>query len=297
MVTDASRTNGWIPEPSTSEVLQRVLNTSVAEQVARKVQMSSDNLRVPKFDASGVDIVPEHGTIPVRDGVLDSVLLEATKWATRYVISVEDERDAVASLIDSYKARWASEFADSLDNAVFGVTGTSVAPGTNVPFLSVYAAATAAGNVTATAGALSYEDLVATFGEIETSGYSDGLVVVAHPSFKMELRNLKDADGNRVVATEGVLGSGVPTIFGHELRFGAGIRTSATATATPAGNPLLIVGPKDHLILGVRDGVESALSDEARWETDEVELKMRARRAFAVGEDSAFHVIEKTAGA
>jgi hypothetical protein len=48
------------------------------------------------------------------------------------------------------------------------------------------------------------------------------------------------------------------------------------------------------MILGVRDGVESAISD-FRWDYDEREVKMRARRAFAVGDGNAFRILEKTA--
>jgi hypothetical protein len=77
--------------------------------------------------------------------------------------------------------------------------------------------------------------------------------------------------------------------------FSRGAVASTGASDRPTGNPLLIVGSKRNLVLGVRDGVESALSTEAKWETDEIELKMRARRGFAVADGTAFRVIEKTA--
>lgn len=187
---------------------------------------------------------------------------------------------------------WANSFARELDNACLGVTADK--SGTTVPFTSVYNAADAAGNVTETAGDLAYEALNELFGSIEEGDYNGNLVVIAHPAFKGALRNLKDADGNRVVADP--LGAGVPTVFGHELRFSTGARTSAAPTDKPTGNPLLIVGNRDHMILGVRDGIESQVSDQARWETDHVELKMRARRAFAPATGDAFYVVEKTAG-
>lgn len=291
--TDLSRSNGWIPEPTSSEVITKLLATSAVEQVARRVSMTSDAIRVPRFSADGVDIVAEGALIPQKDAVVDSVLLEANKWANRFTLSVEDERDAVVDAFNAYKLHWASAFAKELDNACLGVTAAVTGPGTSVPFESVYAAATSAGNVTATAGNLEYEDLNTVFGTLEEGDYNGNLVVIAHPSFKGALRNLKDAAGDRVVADP--LGAGVPTIFGHDLVFSNGARTSATATDAPTGNPLLIVGNRDHMILGVRDGVESAIADH-RWEYDEREVKMRARRAFAVATPEAFQVIEKTAG-
>lgn len=290
--TDATRANGFIPEPVDGEVLTKVYTTSAIEQTARKVNMTSENLRVPRFASEGVDTVAEGAVIPELSGTMDTVLLEATKFANRFAVSIEDQRDSIVDILNLHKLRWASDFAVALDNAALGTTGAVGGPGSDVPFESVYAAST---NKTATAGDLSYEDLVSVFGAIEDGDYSEGLVVIAHPSFAMALRNLKDAAGDRVVGDP--LGKGVPTIFGNELRFSRGARTSATFSHKPTGNPLLIVGPRDHLILGVRDGVESAVSDVPRWDTDEVELKMRARRAFAVAEPDAFHVIEKTAGA
>lgn len=292
--TDATRANGYIPEPVSGEVLTRVYENSAVEQVARKVKMTSDNIRVPRFDNdSEVDSVAEDTLIPLNTGVMETVLIEANKFANRMAISLEDERDSFIDILNLEKLRWADKFARTLDNACFGVTAASTGPGTDIPFESVYFAANAAGNKTATAGDLSYEDLVALFAQVEDSEYGDGVVVVAHPAFAMALRNLKDAAGDRVVADP--LGSGVPSIFGRELRFSRGLRTSATMSHKPAGNPLLVVGPKEHLILGVRDGVESELSREARWDTDGIELKMRARRAFKVATPEAFHVIEKTA--
>lgn len=288
MTTDLSEANGWIPEPASSEVLTRVYSGSAVEATARRVTMTSRTVSVPRFAASGVDIVAEHAVIPVKDATLDEVVLTAVKFANRFAISIEDQRDAVVDAIQAYKLSWADSFATTLDNAALGVTGTGG------PFNSVYREA-GAGNRLSTAGPLTYEDLVDAFGALEQGQNGADLVVIAHPAFKMELRNLKDADGLRVV--DSPLGEGVPTIFGHELRFSNGARTSAAVTDAPTGNPLLVVGSKSNLILGVRDGIESAVSDEARWETDEVELKMRARRGFVVADGASFRVIEKTAAA
>lgn len=287
--TDLSEANGWIPEPGANEVLQRDAVTSAVEAVARKVNMTSRTVSVPRFAAQGVDVVPEHAVIPIKDATLDEVVLTAHKFADRFAISIEDQQDAVVDALNAYKKEWLDNYAITLDNACLGVTGTGG------PFESVYRAV-GAGRRLATAGALTYEDLVDVIGDMETNR-KGGLVVIAHPSFAMSLRNLKDADGDRVVATEGVLGASVPTIFGHELQFSFGARTNATYTDSPTGNPLLVVANKSGLILGVRSGPESQVSDQPQWATDHVELKMRARRAFALASADSARVIELTAGA
>ncbi len=290
---DLNEANGWIPEPYASQVLTKVYAESAVQATARQVQMTAPTLSVPRFESDGADIVAEHAVIPVQEAILDEVVLRAVKFANRFVISIEDQRDALINVLDAKKVAWANSFARKLDNACLGVTvartGLDAAP-----FESVYFAANAAGNVTQTAGVLQYEDLNTMFENIETGDYNGNLVVIAHPNFKAALRNLKDAVGDRVVSDP--LGAGVPSIFGNELRFSTGARTSAAATDKPTGNPLLIVANKDHMILGVRDGVESQVSDQPRWETDEVELKMRARRGFVPAAGEAFYVIEKTAG-
>lgn len=292
MTTDLSLDNGWIPEQKGSEVLQTVLNTSAVEQVARRENMTSEYKSVPRFDAEGVDVVAEHAVIPVIDADLDEVTLRAIKFANRHAISIEDSRDAIVDELNAFKQRWASNFAVKLDNAALGTVGAGNA-GTR-PFDSVYQAVGAGGRL-ATAGATTYEDLVGVFGDLEAGDYGDDLVVIAHPAFAMELRNLKDSAGDRVVGDP--LGAGVPTVFGHALVFSKGARVNATASDRPTGNPLMIVGSRRNLILGVRDGVESQVSDQVRWETDELEVKMRARRGFVVADPTAFRVIEKTAAA
>lgn len=292
MATDLNEANGWIPEPKSSEVLTKVYAESAVEAVARRITMTAPTVSVPRFESDGADIVAEHAEIPVQDATLDEVVLRAVKFANRFAISIEDQRDALVDVLNAKKLAWANSFARKLDNACLGVTADQ--SGTTVPFQSVYNAAEDAGNVTATAGDLEYEMLNDLFEALETGDYNGNLVVIAHPAFKAAMRNLKDAAGDRVVSDP--LGAGVPSIFGHELRFSTGARTSATPTDKPTGNPLLIIGNRDHMILGVRDGIESQVSDLPRWETDEVELKMRARRAFTPATGEAFYVVEKTEG-
>ena len=292
--TDLSEANGWIPEPKSSEVLTKVYADSAVESLARRITMTAPTVSVPRFESDGADIVAEHAVIPLQDATLDEVTLRAVKFANRFAISIEDQRDALVDVLQAKKLAWANSFARKLDNAALGVTVAQDGTGT-APFQSVYHAANEAGNVTATAGALNYEMLNDLFTDLESGDYNGNLVVIAHPAFRGALRNLKDAAGDRVVADP--LGSGTPTIFGNELRFSTGARTSDAATDKPTGNPLLIVANREHMILGVRDGIESQVSDLPRWETDEVELKMRARRAFVPATGEAFYVVEQTEGA
>jgi HK97 family phage major capsid protein len=290
--TDLSEANGWIPEPSSPDVLTRQTEASAVEAAARKVVMTSRTVAVPRFEADGVDVVPEHEVIPLFDADLSEVVLTATKFANRFAISIEDREDAVVDALNAAKGAWLSNFAVKLDNAVLGTVGA--ANGTTRPFTSVYEAV-GAGNRTATAGALTYEALEAAFAGLDAGIYGGNNVVFAHPAFKSALRNLKDSDGLRVA--DGLLEAGAPSLFGANVIFTRGAVASTTASDRPTGNPLLIVANKQHLILGVRSGPESLVSEAPQWETDHVELKMRARRGFALATADAARVIELTAGA
>ena len=284
--TDLSEENGWIPVQSESEALTREIETSAVEAVGRKVAMTSRSVTVPRFVANGVSVVAEHAEIPYETATLDEVTLVAHKWAGLHAISQEDNADAVQSELDSFKREWTSNFNIAFDNAALGVTGTGG------PYESVYRAVGST-NRTATAGNLTLEDLQTVFGDLE-GNRQGGLVVIAHPKFKMVLRALEDEAGTRI--TTDPLGASVPSIFGHNVYYSYGAATSAAYSDQPSGNPLLVVANRSNLIVGVRSGPESQVSDLPQWKTDHVDLKMRARRGFVLADPSAARVIELTAG-
>ena len=285
--TDLSVDNGWIPVQTEGEALLRDVTVSAVEAAGRKVVMTSEVVNTPRFVANGVDVVAEHAVIPLKDATVDAVTMTAHKFANRFAISIEDEQDAIVSALDAYKREWLSNFAIAYDNAALGVTGTGG------PFESVYKTV-GTDNVFATAGDLTYEDLADVIGALEANRRGE-LVVIAHPSFKMGLRNLKDAAGERVVALDGVLGAGVPTLFGNEILFSYGAKTSAAYSDNPTGNAMIVVANKRDLIVGVRSGPESMVSEAPQWENDNVELKMRARRGFVLADKDSARVIELTA--
>lgn len=284
--TDLTVDNGWIPVQTLPQGLLRDVETSAVEAAATTFNMTSDQAKVPTFVANGVSVVAEGDEIPLRSATLDKVILDAHKWADRYAQSSEDTEDQIADGFAAYRREWLSNFAISFDNACLGVTGTGG------PFESVYRAV-GAGRRVATAGNLTYEHVSDAVGEME-GNRKGGLVVIAHPSLKMALRNLKDSDGNRV--WNDPLGAEVPSLFGHDVRFSYGARTSAAFSDDPQGNPLLVVANKSNLIVGRRYGPDYKISDQAQWANDNIELKMRARRAFVLGSATGALVIEKTAG-
>lgn len=298
---DLNHTNGWIQE-QVGPVLQTVQETSVIESSARRVQMTTDLMRIPSLDGADPRIVAEGETYPEAALDLGNQTLEVVKYGEILAVSREDVEDSDGSIINEYKKNWFRNWAVKFDNAALGVTaakGSTPSTLKDRPFDSVYSVATAAGNVQKTAGALKLEMLSDALGDLEVSNYftSANGIIIAHPAIKAALRTLKDAAGNPVFNSGQALSGGVgDTLFGYEVKYSLGARTSAVQSDAPTGNPLIVVGARDHLVNGVRSGPESELSTEVDFKSDVYNLKVRARRGFKVTEASAFSVVEITTG-
>lgn len=293
---DLTEANGFIPEEDSSRVIQATVANSVVEAFARREQMASRTKGVPRFVADAPEVVAEGGTIPEAEATLDEILLTARKYAKIFHISEEDVNDSLVDVLNTYKVEWASKWARKFDNAALGVTAAG--DGTDAaPFTSVYkaVATSASTNLIQTGGALSFADVNDALALVEQGSYFDAAntVFIAHPKMLGHLRGMVDGTGqlvlpNPIAATPG-------SLFGYPLVVSYGAATSAAATSNPTGNPLLIVGNRQMMINGVRGNVESAVSRDAQFNTDGVQLKVRVRRGFAVADAGAYAIVEKTA--
>jgi HK97 family phage major capsid protein len=293
---DLTEANGFIPEEDSSRVIQATVANSVVEAFARREQMASRTKGVPRFVADAPEIVAEGGTIPEAAATLDEILLTARKYAKIFHISEEDVNDSLVDVLNTYKVEWASKWARKFDNAALGVT--AAADGTDTaPFTSVYkaVASSASNQLIQTGGALTFADINDALALVEQGSYFDAAntVFIAHPKMLGHLRGMVDGTGQLVLPNPTAATPG--SLFGYPLVVSYGAATSAAATSNPTGNPLLIVGNRQMMINGVRSNVESAVSRDAQFNTDGVQLKVRVRRGFAVADASAYAIVEKTA--
>lgn len=293
---------GWLPEESSSAVIQKVSKASAVEAFARSVPMTTAVVKVPRSGGFSVGVTAKGAGYNEDVTANDEVTLTARKITGAIRIAEEDIEDAkFVDILGVKKLEWAGSYARYIDNATLAVTA---AEGTNVPFTSVYRVLsqtdsglgyTANANIIKTAGAVTYDDLSDVFGLVEGGSFFDEArtVVIAHPSFRGVLRGLKDTAGNPIFV-DGLAGS-PGTLFGIPVQWTAGAKTHATATDAPSGNPLLVVANADYLLLGKRSEPESIVIDGRESLTDEVVLKMRSRRGFALGHPGAAAAIEVTA--
>lgn len=292
----------WVPEEQGSNVLKTIALGSAVEALATKESMSSDTKAVPVQNGVSVAVVAKGAAYPEDVTADGELILQARKFGQAIRMADEDLKDSPANIIAAKQEEWAKSYATLIDNACLATT--AVANGTSVPFNSVYYTLTQANagqgytanaNIikTATTVAPTYDNFSTLISKVEGGNAFGDVVVIAHPAFKAHLRGIKATDGTPLFV-QGLAGT-PDTIFGYEIVWSRGARTSATASSAPTGNALMIAVSKEYLLLGTRSGPESALAGAdsgASFLTDEALLKVRARRAFALGNPNAAAVFE-----
>lgn len=304
----------WLRDEQGSDVIRRIEYNSVAETLFRSVPMSGATKTEPRMADMSVAVVAKGSAYGEDSASNDEVLLTAIKFGTALRIAEEDIDDQLANLIEAKKLSWASNFGVLFDNATLGTS--AAANGGTVPFTSIYKAIvtvdaavgyTANANYASVIAAVTYDALSDLASKVEGSGYGAGNnVFIAHPVFKGVLRKLKDSQGRPIFEPSPREGS-PDTLFGYPIRWSAGAVVSATAQSSQAativgagvkgtaGNPLLFFGNPDFALVGKRSGVESVVidgRDGLSALTDETILKVRARRAFVLGNVKAWAALE-----
>jgi HK97 family phage major capsid protein len=298
----------WIPIEWDSEIIMRVLKASAIEALAQRHPMATSTKRILRQQGYTVTAGKQYTR---DDSDLDYVTLTARRFMGQSVLDEDNVADAdmIVDTIAARAADWGVSYATALDNACIGVT--AVENGTTAPFTSIYKALRTNDSATdytaddnyngsSLASSAAYDELSETLALVEDSDYWDEgrALIIANPAFRQVLRNVKDTNGTPVFVQGQGADSGQPdTLFGVEIFWSRGAKTSAAVTATPEGNPLLVfVGNRDLLKLGVRSGPESRFDmSSAQDDVDEMAVKFRSRRGFQIAHQKAFSILEKTA--
>lgn len=305
---DSTYLDNWIPIEWDSEIIMRVLKSSAVEATAQRHTMATSTKRILRQQGYNVTVGK---TYTRDDSDLDYVTLTARRFMGQSVLDEDDVADA-DMIVDTIAARasdWAVSYATALDNACLGVTATE--NGTTAPFTSVYKAlrtSDAAVDYVADANYINYGGAASAaydafsdaLRRVEDSDYWDESrsLLIANPAFRDVLRRTKDNNGTPIFVQGQGGDSGQPDrLFGVEIFWSRGAKTSAAVSASPEGKPLLIfVGNRDLLKLGIRSGPESRFDvSSAQDSVDEMAVKFRSRRGFQLGHVEAFSVLEKTA--
>lgn len=305
--------DNWIPIEWDSEVISRVMASSAVEATAQRHPMATSTKRILR--QSGYTVTS--GSQYTRDdSALDYVVLTARRFMGQSVLDEDDlaDTDLIVDTIAQRALDYAISYSTSFDNACLGVTAAEDSGGTTskVPFTSVYRAVRNAGSGSESgyvadtnyvnwngAASAAYTSLSTTLKLVETSDYWDenNALIIANPAFRDVLRNVKDNNNTPIFVRGQGQDAGQPdTLFGVEIFWSRGAKTSPTMSSTPGGNPLLVfVGDRTLMKLGVRSGPESRLdTSRAHDDVDDTAVKFRTRRGFQIGRIAGFAVLEKT---
>jgi len=299
----ADNFDSWIPEETDSEVIQRVVQVSAVEAWGRHTPMNSATKKEPRSSGMEVKTLNKSGTYTSSNDENDDVLLTARKHTGLLTVAEEDLNDSAADIIASKEKDWATSYAKYFDNATLATSAAESAP--TVPYTSVYYALTqtnattgytANDNIvgTVTEGTVTYNELSEALGRYEDGDYFDESmsVCIAHPTFRKQLRQIKDDQGQPIFVRGQGGDAGTPdTVFDIPVKWSNGCRLNATASAAPTGAPIMVFGNRDFLVVGDRSTVETQPIPAAISTTDEANVKIRVRKGFAIGHEKAFAVL------
>jgi hypothetical protein len=303
--------DNWIPIQWDGDVIQRVQRESAIERYGYAVPMGSSTKRVLR--SAGMSVTA--GTTYTDDASTnDYITLSARRFISKFTVDEDDLADA-STVVDTIRIKgmdWAISYADAFDNASIGTTAAE--NGSTVPFTSIYKALrttnsatsyTADGNYlswdddnvsfpASGGGASLYEKLSTCFKKVETGPYWSQAeqLVIAAPGWRDALRLCTDGQG-RPIFIQGTAGT-PDTLFNAPVVWSRGAKTSPTMSATPGGNDLLVFCNRSYMKRGDRTQPQS-LVDSARAQdnTDDLAVKFRVRKAFAVAHENAFSILER----
>lgn len=304
----------WIPVELGSDVLQEIARVSVTESEAHEEPMASDTKQIPRSGEFAIAAVAKGAAYGETAGTNDYVELIARKAGGVVRIAEEDLTDTVTAerTLAVKRVDAARNMAKFFDNATLATT--AAANGTTVLYTSVYRSVRTNDSATGytadtnyTSGAVTYDLLSSWLADAEESVHFDDsqAFIAMHPAFRAAFRGLKDSQNNPIFVDPQGSTSSPPTLWGYRVRYSFGLKTSATNTTSPSGNPLMIMCNKRLMLKGMARlsnqiastnpgfAIQRAASGVG-FLTDETLMKAAMRRAFAIGYPQAFSVFEKT---
>lgn len=304
----------WVPVEYSPNVIQKIKQTSAVLAYGQPVPMKSESRSTPRSGGLHMVGTPKGGTYTEDGSTNDAVWLFAQKFTGAVRVAEEDISDSLADIVNTKSVDAATSFAKLFDNSCLAVTGSKTSFSPNWAYDSLYyiltqtdsnAGYTANANIVQTAtggGGPTYVDLSTALGIVEEGDFYDEaeMLVIAHPALKRRFREIMD-DNHRPIFNEssnGTAGGGQGkggTLFGHQIHWSLGAKTSASPTDAPTGNPLVVFCSAPYLQVGNRTQLETMFIDPNTGLgalTDEAILKYRARKAFAPGHQNAFSILE-----
>lgn len=271
-----NRTDITLPSEVSSEIMQKVQESSAIMQLARSVTLPGRGLTIPVITSDpSASWVAETDEKPVANPGLSTKLMDAYTLAVIVPFSNQFLRDARA-LYDALIARLPGALALKFDQTVMGAADK---PGTN---FDNFAACTAQ-SLIATQGHTAYDALVAAFADVANGGFAlDGFGL--SPAAQGILLGAVDSTG-RPLFVNSVAEGAIPRILGARAMMGRGLyKAGAAPVGTGAGTPASIgvAGDWSQAMYGVVEGVKIDVSDQATLTSGTTQINLWQRNMVAV---------------
>jgi HK97 family phage major capsid protein len=255
-----------IPEEAASEIIKGVVEMNPIMQLAKRLpNMSRAQYRMPVMSALAMAyfVNGDTGLKQTSEVNWANVFVDAEEVAAIIPIPENVLDDADFDIWGECQPQIVQAISVAINNALFYGTNIPASWTTNLGAAGLFARCTAAGHVVSLAA---YADMYeATLGE--TAAGADGVYmlveadgfmvngVIAHPSVKGMLRNLRDANGNPIFKRD------VQSAAQYELD-GSPIYFPTDGSVAAATN-LLFAGDWSQLVYSIRQDITYKVLDQA----------------------------------
>lgn len=261
-MADLNRGSGSIvlPEAVSAEILGKVLETSVIQQVARRIDLPGRGTAVNVITGEPTaNWVGETEEKTVSNGAASTKILRPYKLAVIETFSNEFRRDLPA-LYNALASRLPNALAKRFDDTVFhGNT-----PGSDFDDLS------AAGS-----HVLDYDGMVAALSALGADGYDLNGIIVS-PQGEATLLGEKDEDGRPLFISNLQAEGGIGSVLGREV-----YKSKASFLAGDP-NVLGFTGDWTQAVYGQVDTVSVKISDQATLNVGQDTINLFQQNMFAV---------------
>lgn len=250
---------------------------------------NAGSLKVPAITASvTVAGIAEAGTISPSDPTLTTTTLDPKKFAAMTLVNREAVEDSAPELRQVIANALVKDLAVELDKQM--VTGDG--SGQNLTGLRNIAGTTTGASTGTNGGALTFAFLADTLGAYDTANADpDRAAWIMHARTWASVRKLADSQARPIVSIDPTLGVR-PTLWGKPVYISNSLSiTETVGTSTDCSTILLC--DMSQVLVGVAREVELVISEDFKFDTDQIAVRATARYDIAVPQATA---VVKTVG-
>lgn len=250
---------------------------------------SAGSLKVPAITASvTVAGIAEAGTISASDPTLTTTTLDPKKFAAMTLVNREAIEDSAPELRQVIANALIKDLAVELDKQLVTGDGT----GQNLTGLRNISGTTSGASTGTNGGALTFAFLADTLGAYDSANADpDRAAWIMHARTWASVRKLADSQARPIVSIDPTLGVR-PTLWGKPVFISNSLSiTETVGTSTDCSTILL--ADMSQVLVGVAREVELVISEDFKFDTDQIAVRATARYDIAVPQATA---VVKTVG-